>query len=79
MDAEFPADLKPDIQGEVVRILPMLKAVGWTLDPIRWDWVSVQDRWVYFAARSGKGRQSYVTCAEDSLPERLTLLLAETS
>jgi hypothetical protein len=76
MDAEFPADLKPDIQGEVVRILPMLRAAGWTLDPIRWDWVSVQDRWVYFGARSSEGSQAYITCAEDLLPERLTLLLS---
>jgi hypothetical protein len=81
MAGEFPPDLRADIQAEVLRLLPVLKAAGWTVDPIRRETTSDtsgQQR-VTFSAKSITGKQVLSSCPESRLLERLTALMAHTT
>lgn len=65
------------MRAEVVRLLPLLKAAGWSVDPIHWKSTPETsiDRRVSFSAKSDTGKQFHSTWPESSLPARLTFLL----
>jgi hypothetical protein len=69
------------VRAEVVRLLPLLKAAGWNVDPIHWESTSETsiDRRISFSAKSDTGKQFRSTCPESSLPARLTFLLTNTT
>jgi len=81
MAGEFPPDLPADIQAEVLRLLQVLKAAGWTIDPIRRETTSdtSRERRVTFSAKSITGRHVLSSCPEGRLLERLTAILAHTT
>jgi hypothetical protein len=74
---QFPVDLRSDVRAEVVRILPLLKEAGWSVDSIQWEPIAGQkDRRVTFSARSETGTNIHSTCPESMLATRLLSLLS---
>ena len=69
------------MRAEVVRLLLLVKAAGWNVDPIHWDSTPETsiDRRVSFSAKSDTGKQFRSTCPESSLPARLTFLVSNTT
>jgi hypothetical protein len=58
MAGEFPADLRADLQAEVVRMLKLLQEAGWSVDPIHWEsgWDRTSELRVGFTAKSEAGK-----------------------
>jgi hypothetical protein len=77
MPGEFPADLRADVQAEVVRIMKLLQEAGWSVDVISWEpnWDRARERRLNFAATHKAGKRVHSTCPESSLPARLLALL----
>src|SRR5580693_1703985 len=75
---QLPDGLRADIQNEVNRLLPLLKAAGWTVASIQLESASSGGvkRRLSFRAKSSTGKSVHSTCTENGLPARLTFFLA---